>query len=108
MNFQGCKIYACLQCHLRRVSTDVSIPEILGTEQGITALITFLAKSGAFTKDGRPWPPPKPPDTDSDKDEQPDDQDECSEEHDDNEDERDEQEREEEREEERGDENRRG
>ncbi|KAJ7181309.1 hypothetical protein C8R43DRAFT_869511, partial [Mycena crocata] len=39
---------------LRKVSPDVSVPEILGTKEGIVALAEFLEKSGAFTKTGRP------------------------------------------------------
>ncbi|KZV84744.1 hypothetical protein EXIGLDRAFT_591699, partial [Exidia glandulosa HHB12029] len=39
---------------LRAVSRDVSLPEILGTADGIEALAKFLRKSGAFTKTGEP------------------------------------------------------
>jgi hypothetical protein len=39
---------------LRKASRDLSMPEILGTAEGIAALTEFLEKSGAFTKTGDP------------------------------------------------------
>ncbi|KAJ6527368.1 hypothetical protein B0H10DRAFT_2155546 [Mycena sp. CBHHK59/15] len=39
---------------LRDVSRDISLPEILGTKDGIAALAKFLEESGAFTKTGAP------------------------------------------------------
>ncbi|KIK50538.1 hypothetical protein GYMLUDRAFT_130730, partial [Collybiopsis luxurians FD-317 M1] len=39
---------------LRKVSQDISLAEILGTTEGIDALISFLEKSGAFTRNGNP------------------------------------------------------
>jgi hypothetical protein len=46
---------------LTEASEAISLPEILGTKEGITALATFLEKSGAFTKTGhRPKKQPLP------------------------------------------------
>ncbi|KAJ7833953.1 hypothetical protein B0H14DRAFT_2364015, partial [Mycena olivaceomarginata] len=39
---------------LEDVSRDISLPEILGTKDGIAALAKFLEESGAFTKSGLP------------------------------------------------------
>ncbi|KAF7373478.1 Reverse transcriptase from mobile element jockey protein [Mycena sanguinolenta] len=39
---------------LRETSRDLSLPEILGTKDGIAALAKFLEASGAFTKTGKP------------------------------------------------------
>jgi len=39
---------------LRKVSRDVSLPEILSTKKGIKALSDFLINTGAFTKTGAP------------------------------------------------------
>ena len=39
---------------LREASRDLSLPEILGTKDGIAALAKFLEASGAFTKTGKP------------------------------------------------------
>ena len=39
---------------LRDVSRDISLPEILGTRDGIEALTEFLRESGAFSKTGLP------------------------------------------------------
>lgn len=56
-----CPLYDEHRPYLRKVSEDVSLPEILGTRDGISALITFLEKSGAFSKNGRPREPREPP-----------------------------------------------
>jgi len=37
---------------LREISNDISLPEILGTKEGIEALAEFIRKSGAFSKTG--------------------------------------------------------
>lgn len=50
---------------LRAVSRDVSLPEILGSEDGITALAEFIESSGAFTRNGEVYqkkPTPRPED----------------------------------------------
>ncbi|KIK57338.1 hypothetical protein GYMLUDRAFT_122374, partial [Collybiopsis luxurians FD-317 M1] len=39
---------------LRKVSDTVNLADILGSEEGIEALISFIEKSGAFTRDGSP------------------------------------------------------
>ncbi|KAJ7471919.1 hypothetical protein FB451DRAFT_1251417 [Mycena latifolia] len=49
-----CTLYENQRHILEKVSRDVSLPEILGTKEGITALAEFLDKSGAFTKTGEP------------------------------------------------------
>ena len=56
-----CPLYNEHRPYLRKVSEDISLPEILGTRDGISALTTFLEKSGAFTKSGRPRLPRDPP-----------------------------------------------
>ncbi|KAJ6453146.1 hypothetical protein C8R45DRAFT_847281, partial [Mycena sanguinolenta] len=38
---------------LREASRDLSLPELLGTKEGIAATAKFLEESGAFTKTGR-------------------------------------------------------
>jgi hypothetical protein len=49
------------------VSKEISIPDILGTEKGLTALSRFIENTGAFTKTGGPRAEPLPPgETDSD------------------------------------------
>ena len=45
-----CPLFNEHRPYLRKVSEDISLPEILGTRDGISALTTFLEKSGAFTK----------------------------------------------------------
>lgn len=43
--------------HLLRIaSAEISLPEIMGTKEGIKALTEFLKKTGAFTKNGQPLP----------------------------------------------------
>jgi len=37
------------------------MPEILGTAEGIEALVNFVRSSGAFTRAGLIWKPPDPP-----------------------------------------------
>ncbi|KAF5314375.1 hypothetical protein D9619_011893 [Psilocybe cf. subviscida] len=39
---------------LRKVSPTIALSEILGTQDGVEALATFLELSGAFTHDGKP------------------------------------------------------
>jgi hypothetical protein len=39
---------------LEEASTEISMPEILGTEKGLRALASFLEKTGTFTKTGQP------------------------------------------------------
>ncbi|KDR78133.1 hypothetical protein GALMADRAFT_138268 [Galerina marginata CBS 339.88] len=51
--------------HLHKISRDVFLPTILGTEEGIQALTTFLQESGAFTMLGRPLDERAPPDFDT-------------------------------------------
>nr|GAT48620.1 RnaseH domain transposon factor [Mycena chlorophos] len=62
---------------LRKTSRHLSLPQILGTKEGITALSKFLDASGAFTKTGHSRAPvllptfdnePDPPDTDDEDD----------------------------------------
>ncbi|KAF8206201.1 hypothetical protein K438DRAFT_1714509 [Mycena galopus ATCC 62051] len=38
---------------LREASRDLSLPDILGTKEGVAALAKFLEESGAFTKTGK-------------------------------------------------------
>ncbi|KIK54078.1 hypothetical protein GYMLUDRAFT_128870, partial [Collybiopsis luxurians FD-317 M1] len=40
---------------LCKVSDTISLATILGSEEGIEALTSFIKKSGAFTRDGAPW-----------------------------------------------------
>ena len=37
---------------LRRISPDLSLPDLLSTKKGIRALAQFILKTGAFTKTG--------------------------------------------------------
>ncbi|PPR03941.1 hypothetical protein CVT26_001146 [Gymnopilus dilepis] len=48
----ACPRYANSRHMLRKVSRDVFVPDILGTKEGITALVDFLKASGAFTRTG--------------------------------------------------------
>ncbi|KDR67585.1 hypothetical protein GALMADRAFT_79687, partial [Galerina marginata CBS 339.88] len=50
--------------YLHKLSRDVFLPTILGTEEGIQALTTFLQESGAFTMLGRPLDDRVPPNFD--------------------------------------------
>jgi ribonuclease HI len=70
-----CPLYEDQRPILEKVSRDVSLPEILGTQKGITALAKFLEKTGAFTKTGQQRQPrtlpsfddePDPPDDSGD------------------------------------------
>jgi ribonuclease HI len=58
---RDCPKYQTHRHILEEVSRDISLPEILGTEKGIEALIDFLEESGAFTKTGKPTPKPREP-----------------------------------------------
>ncbi|KAJ6604183.1 hypothetical protein DFH09DRAFT_1242248 [Mycena vulgaris] len=49
-----CPRYTDQRHILEDASRDVSLPEILGTKDGIAALAKFLEESGAFTKTGTP------------------------------------------------------
>ncbi|KAJ6528059.1 hypothetical protein B0H19DRAFT_969320 [Mycena capillaripes] len=49
-----CPQYAEQRPILEAISRDASLPEILGTREGIAALAKFLEESGAFTKTGKP------------------------------------------------------
>ena len=46
---------------LKKASADVTLPEILGTPNGIKALTEFIQKSGAFSRTGTPPTDPTPP-----------------------------------------------
>ena len=46
---------------LVKASRHLSIPVLLGTVKGITALAKFIQKSGAFSRTGTPPQPPTPP-----------------------------------------------
>jgi len=56
-----CPRYEQHRHHLRSVSRDISVPEILGTSEGILALANFIRDSGAFTRTGKIWRPPEIP-----------------------------------------------
>lgn len=47
-----CPMYEDQRHLLRAVSRNISLHEILGTNDGISALAEFLEESGAFTKSG--------------------------------------------------------
>ncbi|KAJ6572773.1 hypothetical protein DFH09DRAFT_916441 [Mycena vulgaris] len=49
-----CPLYEDQRHILEKVSRNISLPEILGTKEGIDALAKFLDKSGASTKTGEP------------------------------------------------------
>ncbi|KAJ7837896.1 hypothetical protein B0H14DRAFT_2362035 [Mycena olivaceomarginata] len=51
--FCECPLYQDLRHILRGASRDLSLPEILGTKDGVEALAKFLEESGAFTKMGK-------------------------------------------------------
>jgi hypothetical protein len=64
-----CPLYGGQRHLLTKVSRDISLPEILGTKDGVKALSEFLKKTGAFTKSGRPreaWRLPAPDDNPGD------------------------------------------
>ncbi|KDQ54801.1 hypothetical protein JAAARDRAFT_98186, partial [Jaapia argillacea MUCL 33604] len=49
-----CPRYETHRHYLREVSSQISLPVILGTRKGINALSSFIMESGAFTKTGEP------------------------------------------------------
>ena len=53
---QVCPIYERHRNTLRKVSQILYLPDLLGTKEGIKALISFLDNSGAFTKNGQSPP----------------------------------------------------
>ncbi|KAF9067107.1 hypothetical protein BDP27DRAFT_1384085 [Rhodocollybia butyracea] len=57
----ACPWYAQHRHILQKVSKDVSLSDILGTEKGISALINFLKTTSAFTRDGMKRNPPQEP-----------------------------------------------
>ncbi|KAK0504356.1 hypothetical protein EDD18DRAFT_1133225, partial [Armillaria luteobubalina] len=56
-----CPRYKGHRERLHEVSNDIYLPDILGTNEGVEALTSFLEKSGAFTKTGNPKQPPMRP-----------------------------------------------
>lgn len=56
-----CPEYEAHRNILRKFSRDISIPEILGTKDGIYALAEFLEESGAFTRTGNVFEKRKTP-----------------------------------------------
>jgi ribonuclease HI len=58
---RACPWYEQHRHILRKVSADISLSDILGTEKGISALIDFLDITGAFTRDGMKRNPPQDP-----------------------------------------------
>jgi hypothetical protein len=58
---RDCPKYQTHRHILEEESRDISLPEILGTEKGIEALIDFLEESGAFTKTWKPISKPREP-----------------------------------------------
>ncbi|KAH9477900.1 hypothetical protein JR316_0010132 [Psilocybe cubensis] len=56
-----CPRYTEARRELLQASQYIFLPEILGTTQGIKALTSFLAASGAYTQSGTQPLPPKPP-----------------------------------------------
>ena len=67
-----CTKYSQHRHILQEASETIALPTLLGTKEGIQALIAFLKKSGAFSRTGvprEPHPPPlfeNEPDVDSD------------------------------------------
>ncbi|KAJ6494663.1 hypothetical protein C8R47DRAFT_1116707 [Mycena vitilis] len=53
-NFPKQQIRGARHASRREASEQLSIPDLLGTTKGLWALATFLEKTGAFTKTGRP------------------------------------------------------
>jgi ribonuclease HI len=49
---QECDLYSEYRPLLRRISPDLSLPDLLSTKKGIRALAQFILKTGAFTKTG--------------------------------------------------------
>jgi ribonuclease HI len=56
-----CERYSQHREVLKKVSNTISLPDVLGSREGIQALAEFLKKSGAFTQSGTPRQPPQPP-----------------------------------------------
>lgn len=56
-----CPRYNAHRRHLTKISPQISLPTILGTKDGISALTEFLKTSGAFTRPGAPSTGPGPP-----------------------------------------------
>ncbi|KAE9407949.1 hypothetical protein BT96DRAFT_808762, partial [Gymnopus androsaceus JB14] len=46
---------------LQKVSLDICLADILGTEEGIEALVEFLSETGTFTRTGSPRKPIEEP-----------------------------------------------
>ena len=63
-----CTLYDKHRIHLQKISRDVFLPTILGTEEGIKALTIYLQQSGAFTMLSRPAPEYKIPTSDDEPD----------------------------------------
>jgi hypothetical protein len=55
---RDCPRYNAHRHHLTKVSPQISLPTILGTKDGISALTNFLKTSGAFTRPGIITPEP--------------------------------------------------
>ncbi|EPT01243.1 hypothetical protein FOMPIDRAFT_26347, partial [Fomitopsis schrenkii] len=49
---QDCPRYEPTRHILRAASAQIDLPTILGTEDGITALVELIEQSGAFTRTG--------------------------------------------------------
>ncbi|KII85276.1 hypothetical protein PLICRDRAFT_70422, partial [Plicaturopsis crispa FD-325 SS-3] len=56
-----CPLYNPHRHYLATAIPTLFLPEILGTDEGIEALIRFIEKSGAFTKTGEPRAARVPP-----------------------------------------------
>ncbi|KAJ3760018.1 hypothetical protein EV360DRAFT_23610, partial [Lentinula raphanica] len=56
-----CPRYEDFRSTLRKVSEDICLADILGTEEGVEALTEFLEESGAFTVTGMPRKQPEEP-----------------------------------------------
>ena len=57
----NCQRYQLYRHTLQKVSPDISLPEIMGTKDGIAALSEFLMNSGAFSRLGTPHTNPATP-----------------------------------------------
>ena len=58
---QSCPTYEEYCTILHQASQTPYLPDLLGTKDGIQAMVSFLEKSGAFTKNGYSLPIPLPP-----------------------------------------------